>query len=142
MALPLQNSKITQFPLIPPARQTALCQWTKGRPCTNNKLDHSGRALQSHVTGGALTAILSGTKSRFPVLSKKYLKIGRSIKMPDRPDHFRRSLIAGAPLFGAASLIFAGDASAAETPPQVQDPRVPTFKENDHIKTFYRLARD
>ncbi len=62
--------------------------------------------------------------------------------MADNPDRVRRGLLAGAPLLGV-SLILTEDAEAANAPPpEAQDPRVPVFRETDHVKKFYRLARD
>jgi hypothetical protein len=62
--------------------------------------------------------------------------------MPDKPDHVRRGLVTGAPILGVASLLLTEDAPGAETPqPLDDDPRKPTFRDTDHVKTFYRLAR-
>ena len=37
----------------------------------------------------------------------------------------------------------AQDAEGADAPPpEAQDARVPIFHETDHVRTFYRLARD
>ena len=62
--------------------------------------------------------------------------------MADNPDYVRRGLLTGAPLLGV-SLLLAEDAEGADAPPpEAQDPRVPIFHETDHVRTFYRLARD
>ena len=62
----------------------------------------------------------------------------------DTPDARRRGLLFGLPLAGAAgaAALSGAPAEAAEAEPAPGDPRQVTFRQTDHVKTFYRLARE
>ncbi|MGX0879085.1 hypothetical protein ACSSV4_003792 [Roseovarius sp. MBR-154] len=59
----------------------------------------------------------------------------------DKAGLSRRQLLALAPFAGARAALPSSATAQQSSAPRRADPREVRFQDNDHIRTFYRLAR-
>jgi hypothetical protein len=64
--------------------------------------------------------------------------------MADQPDTGRRRFLTGAPALGLAALAAPADAAAEveEASEAPEDPRQPVYRETEHVRAYYRAARN